>query len=102
MDYYKEWSPWSKYAKQIENYVMNYDTDMTKKDEEQILKETEEFMNDFMETCTWALLKLEQSGVFERFKKEENFFIQVINHDEDPEVAHERFEKIKKEFLSLV
>jgi len=97
---YEEWQNWNKYANDIKNYIIFDDDEfMTEEEEDKIFEETEKFSNDFLISCTNALLKLEKSGIFEQFEKEDDFFIQVIDHDEDEDEAKKRFELVKKKFV---
>ena len=83
---------WKKSAIEIEAYVHHeYTSD----------EDSERFLEQLLESFTAVLIRLERSGVLDIIKKDPGFYIQIYDHDENPEAGDKRLAIVRKRGAEL-
>lgn len=77
---------WESWKDKIDQYVIDLDD----ADKEQ------EFYTQFSEMCCLAILDLEKQGIFNSIKKTDDFFLLVLDHEEDVGLAEIRLNEARK------
>ncbi|WMS86593.1 DUF4303 domain-containing protein [Pleionea litopenaei] len=87
---FPEWNEaWGSVEREIEQYVFSDNIE----DEE-----VDTFVNEFICMCTKVLLSLEANGAFNSLRKESNFYVDIMDHNENEEEAGERLSRLRAEF----
>ena len=87
-----EWEEsWQPYNSTIQEYLFNDNLDED---------EYEAFIDNLIKTCTLALLDLEKSGYINQLNQEDDFYLLIMDHDENEDDAEARYIKIRNEYYA--
>ena len=83
---YNYWKKCRYYEDKIDKFVLDRNTSS---------EASETLSSDLMNMFTRALLRIEQSEEFKNIPKEPGFYIQILDHDENPRTSVERLNRIR-------
>lgn len=83
---------WGEIAIEIESYVHH---------EAVSDEESERFVELLLQTFSKVLIRLEQSGELDIINKDSGFYVQLCDHDEDPENGDKRLAFVRQELAKL-
>lgn len=85
---YTYWQACLEFEEKIDKFIFSHSTSSS---------EAEKLVEKLMDMFTRALLRVEKSEVFKKIPKEKDFYIQIIDHDENPEDGVKRLERVRTE-----